>query len=361
MDLITQLETFDRRDWATAPDDAGTVRFAMVGLGWWTREQAIPAAAAAEHCETTVVVSGREEAAREVADEVGARAALTYEAFAAGEAAEAYDAVYVCTPNGTHLEHVEAAAALGKDVLCEKPMEAGLDRARALVSACEEAGVTLMVAYRMHTEPVVRRARELVRAGALGEPVAVHGSMCQPLLELIPDPDQWRLDPALVGPGASLMDIGIYPLNTARFVLDADPVSVTAQAESRGEEFADVPDERAAVTTRYKGGVHAAITASQNAHRSSHLRVVGSEGELLVEPAFFPWEDRGLSISVGESTADLDGPRVDQMTEELAYFADRVLTGRRPHADGEHALVDVAALEAAYEAAERGERVDVSV
>ncbi len=359
MSIREYVDEFTRRDWQAADADDGSVRFAMVGLGWWTREQAIPATEESELCETTVVVSGKREKAQRVAQDVGAEAGLTYEAFADGRASDAYDAVYVCTPNATHLEHVEAAADLGKDVLCEKPMEATVERGRKLVAACEDAGVTLMVAYRMHTEPAVRRARDLVRDGAIGEPALVHGNMSERILELVPDPDQWRLDPDLAGYGTSVMDIGLYPLNTARFVLDADPVAVTAQTSSDAEHFEDVPDERAAFTVRYEGNVQAAMPASQNAALASHLRITGTEGEIRIEPAFYPWQDRELHLDVEGERADVRFEQIDQMVEEFDYFADRLLTSRRPLADGAHGLLDLRTLGAIYEAGDRGEAVEI--
>jgi len=136
--------------------------------------------------------------------------------------------VYVATPNATHLEYVEAAAAQGKAVLCEKPLEATLDRARRLVAACREADAPLMVGYRMQTDPAVRRLRELIEAGVAGDVIHVHATMSQTMLgELDGEEDQWRLDPELSGGGA-LMDLGVYPLNTTRFALGADPVRVSA-------------------------------------------------------------------------------------------------------------------------------------
>ena len=144
-----------------------------------------------------------------------------------------------------------------------------------------------MVAYRMQTDPQVRRMRELIAEGAIGDTVGVHGSMSQQMLKTVSgDPDQWRLDPDLVGYDASVTDLGIYPLNTARFVLDADPVSVTAQMRSADEAFRDVPDQHAAFTVRFDGGTQAACTATQHGAYTGHLCVVGTEGELILEPAF---------------------------------------------------------------------------
>jgi xylose dehydrogenase (NAD/NADP) len=358
-DGIPALAEFTRRDWQSN-ETTGTVRFAMVGLGWWTREEAVPAVEAADFCQTTVVVSGSAEkaaAATDLADSI--ERGITYEEFRDGVAADAYDAAYVVTPNGTHLPHIETAAELGKAVLCEKPVEASVERAERLVEVCDRAGVPLMVAYRMQTEPAVRRARELVDAGAIGDPVFVHGHMSQRLLEeVVPDPDQWRLDPELSG-GATVMDIGLYPLNTARFVLDADPVRVRGRAVAESEAFEAVGDEHVSFGIDFDDGTLAACTASQSAAQSSFLRVTGTEGEIELDPAFYNRQDRGFRLSLGSQSVEYDFEQVNQMTEEFDYFAHCLLTGTDPHPDGEHALVDMRAMAAIYAAAERGSDVAV--
>jgi xylose dehydrogenase (NAD/NADP) len=359
MELSTHLSGFTRRDWQ-AIEEGGPVRLAMVGLGWWTREMAIPAVEDSTFCETTVLVSGDAEKAGAVARATDAvEHGITYDEFHDGVAADAYDAVYVVTPNALHLPFVETAADLSKDVLCEKPMEVSVERAGALVDRCADAGVTLMIAYRMHAEPAVRRARELLDAGLLGEPVLVNSNMSQRLLrDVNPDPDQWRLDPDLSG-GATVMDIGLYPLNTTRFVLGADPVAVQAVVRQSHEAFADVGDEHVAFTLEFPGDVLATCTASQNAHQSSFLRVTGTEGELSVAPAFSDRQPRGFELSYGGVTVDYDFERVSQMREEFDYFAHCLLTGAEPYADGEHGLVDMRVMERIYEAADRDDALEV--
>jgi len=356
MDIESYFDDFEDRDWQRGAE--GTLRLAMVGLGWWTTDRAMPAVAETEHCETTVVVSGTKEKAEGVAEEEELAAGITYEEFQNGEASDAYDAVYICTPNATHLENALAAAEMGKDVLCEKPMEGDVERAEEMVEAFEGVDVQLMVAYRMHTEPSVRRMKELVEEGFIGEPLAVHGHMSQSLLEMIPNPDQWRLNPELAGRGTSVTDLGIYPINTTRFVLDTDPVSVTAQMVSEAEGFEDVPDERATMTIDYDG-VTASISASQNMYSTGHLKIIGSEGELTLEPCFGNRTARTLELRRNNIETTTVTPQPNQMLEEFAYFADRVLNDDPVHPDGEHGLHDMRTLEAVYDAAETGERQDI--
>lgn len=353
--LADYLDDFTHRDWQTTDD--GTVHYALVGLGWWTVEEAIPAIREADLSETTVLVSSSTEKAQRVADEQGVPRGISYEEFHDGVASDAYDAIYVATPNATHLEFAETAADLGKAVCCEKPMEATVERAERMVEACRSADVPLLVGYRMLTEPAVRRARELIREGFVGEPRLVHGNNSQRLLSMIPDPDQWRLDPALTGYGTSVMDLGIYPLHTARFLLDSDPVEVQARMDSRDEAFEEVPDEWAAFTLVFEDGTYATCTTSQNAHSDTELRVLGTDGKLALRPAFHLETD--LTVARAGTTVEVDAPGSNQMTELFDYFANRVLTGGEITPDGEFGLADLRTIRAIHEAAESGETVPV--
>jgi xylose dehydrogenase (NAD/NADP) len=358
MQLDGHLAEFTRRDWQTV-SGGDPLRIAMIGLGWWTREQAIPAVTESELCTTTTVVSSSTEKAERVAGQTDTiEHALTYDEFHEGAAVDAYDAVYIVTPNALHLDYVETAAAHDKHILCEKPMEASVERAERLVKAANDGAGTLMIAYRMHTEPAVRRLRELIAEGAIGEPVLVEGHMTQQLLELVSDPDQWRLNEDLSG-GVTVMDIGLYPLNTTRFVLGSDPTSAVASVDSVDEAFEDVPDEHAAFQLEFPDHVYGVYTASQSAYQSSHLRITGTEGELLLEPAFFPWTDRELRLSTDDGRTTIEFEQINQMVEEFDYFADCAIGGHPPDADGQHGLVDVYAMDAIYEAAETGTRVTI--
>ncbi len=349
------LDGLVERDWETA--DGDPVRFAMVGLGWWTREQAIPAMADATGAEATVLVTGSPEKAADVAADVDTvEATLTYEEYADGDAADEYDAVYVCTPNALHREHVEAAADHGKAVLCEKPLEANVEDAEAIVEACEAADVPLMVAYRVVTSPSARRARELIRDGAIGDVVSVVGHMSDTILESS-GPDSWRLDPDLSG-GTTVNDIGIYPLSTIGFVLDAAPRAVQATTTAAQEAFEGV-DEHAAFTLEYSDSLLASCTVSHSAEVTSSLRFVGTEGELTLEGVFFPDAEKVLRLSRDGRTAEFRPDAPNQMREEFDYFADHLRTGADFEPDGEMGVDDLRVIEALYESAETGERVEL--
>jgi xylose dehydrogenase (NAD/NADP) len=354
MDWESEYEQYEACDWPT--DVEGTVRLALVGLGGFTREWVVPAVEATDHATVSALVSGSPSKANELAADCGADATLSYEEFVDGVARDAYDAAYVATPNATHLEYVRAALDHGRAVLCEKPMTATVEEAERLADRAASADAPVMVAYRMQAHPVVRWARSLVAEGILGEPIHARGTMSQPIFEMVsPSPEQWRLNAELSG-GAAMNDLGIYPMNTTRFVTGADPTRVAATTRSPSESFDDV-DEHAGFLVEYEGGLVGAFTASQNAAKTSDLHVTGTEGDLRIEPAFFGGTTLRVDTDRVTATVESDGPNEIRRTFE--YFATHVLRGARPEPDAEHGLVDMRALDAAYRAADEAVWVDL--
>lgn len=356
MSLGSWIDDIEKRDWQRT--NTGNLRLALIGVGWWTVDVAIPAIAETELCESTVLVSSDEAKASEVGDEHDIDHAITYEAFHDGTCIDEYDAVYIATPNAYHLEYAETAADLGAAVLCEKPMEASVDRAERMVHAC--ADVPLMIAYRMQTDPLVRRTKELLDDGIIGDVRYISGTNQQPLLEMNGDPDQWRLDSDLTGYGTSVMDIGIYVLNTARFVLDRDPIEAFARMESVDDAFADVPDQWASFSLLLEGDIPLVGTTSQDAQSASSLVISGDAGRLTLAPAYSG--EVVLTVERGDATVEVTTDAIDaqrEMREEFDYFADRVLAGDDITPDGEHGLTDMATIAAIHHAAESGTPVSL--
>ncbi|WP_049926320.1 D-xylose 1-dehydrogenase Gfo6 [Halopiger goleimassiliensis] len=355
MALEDAFAGFRRRDWErTTPD--GTVRVAVVGVGGFARNRALPAIAAGDYCETTALVTGSPDRARALASEFDVNHVVDYEGFLAGNHVAVYDAVYVATPNATHAEYAIAAADHGKHVLCEKPLTTSVERARDVVDACDRADVTLMTAYRLQTESTVRRTRDLVRDGVVGDVVQIHGSFSHPILEHA-GPDTWRLDPEMAGGGA-LVDLGIYPLNTTRYLLECDPDGVYATTHSSGEPFEQV-DEHVAFQLAFPSGATASCTASFDAHASSRLELIGSDGRIAISSPFGGVVPQEMVVESGDLRMEYTGPPVDEVREEFDYFGYCVLTDTDPEPDGADGVADLRAIEAAYESAESGRRIEV--
>ncbi|WP_277555379.1 D-xylose 1-dehydrogenase Gfo6 [Halobaculum limi] len=354
----TVFTDLPRRDWVTDRADGATgetLRIATVGCGNYARNVSIPAMVDGEYAEPTVVVSGDPEKRASLTEEFGVTA-IDYDAYEAGAATDEYDAVYVATPNRLHLPHAETAARHGKHVVCEKPLEATVDRAERLVTACADADVRLMTAYRMQTDPVMRRLREFVDAGGIGTVQRASGDFTFPVLGGDAGPDQWRLDGHLAGGGA-LFDVGVYPLNTARFLTSDDPVAVSASTRSPDSAFDEV-DQHVDMRVAFDGWM-GNFSASFSGHANTELELLGSDGRVTVRSAFQPGADREVTVETPDGTLTVEGRGADETVEEFDYFAYAVTTGATIEPDGADGLVDMRTLAAVQESAATGERVSL--
>jgi xylose dehydrogenase (NAD/NADP) len=351
---------YPARDWQD-PDVAGTLRLAVVGLGRFARNRALPAIADSSLCEVTTLVSGSPEKAERLATEYDAEHVLSYEDFRDARAVEAYDAVYVATPNAYHAQYTEVAAAQGKHVLCEKPLATSVEEGEEMVEACEDAGVTLMTAYRLQAEPAVRRVRELVAEGVIGDPKHISGWFAYRNPDQSPSANNWRRDSSVAGGGA-MIDLGVYPLNTARFILGADPVgayATTVADTSAAAEERDRVETRATFQLAFPDGVDATGFASFDAYSDNRLQILGTEGRALIVSPFGGTVTQEVVVERGEARTSYAGSPVDEVVEEFEYFAYCVLTGTEPEPDGRDGVADLRVIRAIYESAERGERVEV--
>lgn len=331
------------------------VGFAIAGLGRLALEEILPAMIQCHNARPVALISSSPEKARAVAAQYGIRPDAIYDYDSMHRLADNPDvhAVYVVTPNGLHVDHVQAAARAGKHVLCEKPMANTADEARQMIDACKAAGVKLMIAYRCQFEVFNREASRLVQSGELGRPRIIEASNTQ-----VQGPgDQWRLKSALAGGGA-LPDIGLYCLNGARALLAEEPVEVFAQIinPASDDRYAEV-EETIAFMLRFPSGTIAQCSASYGAHESKDMRVRLEKGSLELDNAF---AYRGQRLKIArrkgnaESVEEVRPGVKNQFTLEIDHFAECVLNDLTPKTPGEEGLQDQLLMEAIYRSAREG-------
>jgi len=251
------------------------------------------------------------------------------------------DAVYVITPNATHKDFVIQAAKAGKQVICEKPMAINPQECQEMIDACKAAGVKLLVGYRMHFEP---KTLELIRMRKEGEFGKIR--FFQGLSGFVSgDPQQWRRDPKLAGGGA-MMDIGIYSVNGARYMVGEEPAWVTAQeTKTEPERFVPGIDETIQFQLGFPSGAVASCLSTYNMDNLDRFFLDGSDGYAELLPA----------TGYGELTQ----PDVVHQTVQMDAMSDILLRGGKPvvPADGEEAMKDMLIIQAIYEAAKTGQKV----
>ena len=193
-------------------------------------------------------------------------------------------AVLVCSASVEHRRYVELAAALGKHVLCEKPIATTLEDADAMVAACDAAGVQLHVAFVSRFLPVVSRARAAVRGGRLGDLIGVvGGNRGRPPLP--PSYPTWITDPHQAGGGA-LIDHSVHVSDVIHHVTGLDVAEVSAEAG--GLLWDCGVDDVAVLTLRFANGAIGSIDPSWSVPEGNpwsydfYLRLVGTEGSLTV-------------------------------------------------------------------------------
>jgi predicted dehydrogenase len=329
------------------------VRYVVVGLGNLAQVAVLPAFAhARENSELVGLVSSDETKLRELRSRYEVEVAGKYDALERILADHRVDAVYVATPNTRHRDFTVRAAAAGVHVLCEKPMATREEDCEAMLRATADAGVKLMIAYRLHFEEANLSAVERVHAGEIGEPRVFSSVFSQQVRN---NDIRTRGD---LGGGA-LFDMGVYCVNAARYIFRAEPIEAFAhQVVGTGERFRDV-DESTTALLRFPGNRVAQITASLGAGDVSEFRVVGTKGDIRLDPAYGV-DERKMFVSVGGKTRETTFPKSDQFAPELVHFSRCILEDSEPEPSGLEGLEDVRIMLAIVESARRGKPVPIA-
>jgi glucose-fructose oxidoreductase len=331
--------------------NSGYVRYAVVGLGHIGQVAVLPAFAhARRNSRLAAIVSDDAAKRRAVSKKYRVSASYSYDDY--DTCLEQVDAVYIALPNSMHAEYTIRAAQAGVHVLCEKPMAVTADECERMVEACRENNVKMMIAYRLHFEEVNLKAVDLVRRGKIGDAKFFNSSFSMTV-----KPDNVRTQKELGG--GTLYDIGVYCINAARYLFRAEPKEVMAVSVNTGRKGLEEIDESTGALLRFEGERVAAFVTSFGAADVASYRIVGTKGQLHVDPAYEYAEGLGYELTVnGKTTRKRIGKR-DQFAPELLYFSDCILKNREPEPSGEEGLQDVRIVQALYESAETGKAVGI--
>ena len=328
-------------------------------LGNLSINQILPAFAKCEKSKVVALVSGHPDKAAKLAARYGVspKGIYNYQNYDTLKDNPEVDVIYVVLPNSKHAEYTIRAAEAGKHVLCEKPMAVSAKECEAMIAACRKAKRQLMIGYRLHFEPYNQEMMRLSREKVFG-PVKVIETAAG---FRIGDPAQWRLKRALSG-GGSMLDVGVYALQAARYIAGEEPVSVTATwTKTDAEKFKDVEEESIQFTLKFPSGAVANCTGSY-ATRLTRWHAAAENGWFELSPAFGYGPLKGRTFKTG----DADGPKemtlenVNHFVAEMDDFAQCLLNDKPTRAPGEEGLRDARITEAVYEAARTGKTVKLA-
>lgn len=330
------------------------IRYAVVGAGWISQEAFLPGAAQSGNSRVTAIVSGDRDKAAKLAAFHGIPEVVDYDGYDALLASDRIDAVYVALPNSMHCDYTVRAAKAGKHVMVEKPLANTVAEAEAMIAAAKEAGVFLMTAYRLHNEPGTIAVLENIRQGVIGTPL-----IFQSVFSFQSVPGNHRLKAHHWG--GPLQDVGVYCMNAARHVFGEEPVEAIAMRhQPKDDPRFDEVEATIAATLRFPSGGIAQFVASFGAAPVDNYRVIGSAGDLELDPGFKFETATKLRLRVNGKVKETAFPQVDHFAGQIAYFSDCITTGTRPEPDGEEGLADLRALLAIEEASLTGRPVAIS-
>jgi predicted dehydrogenase len=261
------------------------------------------------------------------------------------------DLVYIVLPNSMHAEYTIRAAKAGKHVICEKPMATSVKDCEAMIKACKDAKVQLAIGYRLHYEPYNLEIKRLGQQKVFGQVRLIESSLGYKTS----DPSEWRLHRALSG-GGPLMNVGIYCLQSSRYVTGEEPVSVTAQfgPVTDAELFKEVEASIFWQLT-FPGG---AVCNSSSTYNCGVDRFFASadDGEFELSPGISYGPFKGKT-----SNGEMHFPNINQQAAQMDGMGKLILENKPlpDHITGEEGLRDVKIMEAMYEAAKTGKKISL--
>lgn len=329
------------------------IGYCVIGLGR-IADHHMRGIAQSSSAAVTALVSGHRDKAEKLAAQYGVPkdSIYSYEDMDRIRENKNIDAVIVCLPNSMHAEYTTRSAKAGKHVLCEKPMAISVAECEQMIAACKAANVKLMIAYRLHYEPITLKTIKMIRDGAIGKIEAIDSANGFNIA-----PNEWRSTHALGG-GGPLMDVGIYSLNATRYITGEDPVAFTAVATTPDHDgrFQGV-EENLAWTMKFPSGAVASCTTTYGGSMPGYYKVFGTKGWLEVDQ--FGYQGVHLIASYksdqgsGQKKIDETNPEPDpaQFARQIDHFSGCIRENRSPGTPGEEGLKDMQHIQSIYKAA----------
>ncbi len=325
---------------------------ALVGLGYYSTDILAPALQMTRHCYLAGIVTGSPEKIPVWQKRYAIPDKNVYSYDTMHELANnpAIDVVYVVVPTSLHEKYSVIAANAGKHVWCEKPMAMTAKECQSIIDVCGKNKVKLSIGYRLQHEPNTQAIMAYARSqpfGAISKVKAEAGYWSQP-----PAPGNWRLKRAMGG--GALYDMGVYPLNAARYATGKEPISILARHETiRTDAFKEV-DESSYFTLQFPGGAIAECATSVG-KRMNSLHVTCEKGWYKLEPFQSYNGVKGVTSTGIELNKTIDNQQARQMDNDALSIMNQtpVLV------PGEEGLKDIVVVEAALKSAASGDLVEL--
>lgn len=323
---------------------------ALVGLGYYSRDLLAPALQLTQHCELRGIVTGSPEKIAPWQERYGIEDANVYNYDNMHTIANNpdIDVIYIVVPTGLHKKYAVIAADAGKHVWCEKPMAMNAEECREIIARCQKNRVFLSVGYRMQHEPNTQTVMAYAQSRPYGEITRVeamgaYAGNGHP-------PDNWRMQKHMGG--GAMYDMGVYPLNAARYSTGMEPLSISARHEKSHPEIFTEVDETTYFTLEFPQGITAECMTSV-VKPGNKLHVTCKDGWYYLQPMS---NYNGVSGKTSSGKL-LDKPIANQQAAQMDNDALAIINKTPARVPGEEGLRDITIVEAAFRSAATGKTI----
>ncbi|MHB1049581.1 MAG: Gfo/Idh/MocA family protein [Bacteroidota bacterium] len=319
------------------------IRYGIIGFGAFAEKAIMPAIRKSHNSELVAIQKRSADMAKWKAQEHGIPLYFT----AAEElvASPQVDAVFIVSANSCHHPETLAAAAAKKHVIVEKPMAMNVQEATEMIDHCARNGVKFMVGHMLRFSPMLRRMKEIIRSGAIGEITFARSEF---IYDASNSQRAWLWDKQIAG-GGPLFDIAIHCIDALRFVVD-DTVSGAHSVMNTGGEK-NIVERSNIVSMRFTKGVIASVYTSFEApYRQTFIECIGTSGSVSAQNFTPSNVTATLEIKKGkegkiESIVQEEFLIPDLYELEISHFSDCILKNHDPVITAESSLHNQAILE----------------
>jgi glucose-fructose oxidoreductase len=323
---------------------------ALVGLGYYSKDLLAPALQLTKKCYLAGIVTGTPAKAEEWKQQykIPDKNIYNYQNFDTIANNPDIDVVYVVLPPSMHMEYTIKAAKAGKHVWCEKPMAVTEAECKKMIDACNQNKVKLSIGYRMHHEPNTQEIMRYAKNLPYGKIISVSAAAGY----FDPRTDHWKQKKAMGG--GVMHDMGVYPLNAARYATGLEPLSVSAlQSTTRPEIYKEVA-ETMVFDLEFPGGITAHCEASFGKGMND-LKVTCQNGWYTLSP-FQAYNGIKGETSDGKK---LNSPIANEQATQMDNDAISIMSNKPVLVPGEEGLRDIRIVEAIYRSVAEKKRVTI--
>lgn len=258
------------------------------------------------------------------------------------------DIVYIVLPPSMHAEYGVRAAQAGKHVWCEKPMAMAVAGCKRMIDACSKNKVTLSIGYRMQHESNTKKIIQFRKELTYGKVIKVEAAAGY----FDGQTHHWKQTKSLGG--GAMYDMGVYPLNAARYSTGLEPLAVTAKASTTRPAIYTEVEETMAFDLEFPQGATAKCETSFGKGMND-LLVTCTKGWYKLSPFQAYSGINGITSNGTKLNATINNEQAQQMDDD----ASAILNGTTLMVPGEEGLKDIRVVEAIYRSVAEKKRVTI--